>query len=70
MGHTDTAFAWSGDSKNLLWIVDGKWGPLAVAHLSFDDEKLLRQTNILKLGQTEILKRLKEASSLSDLDQR
>lgn len=60
-GHVDTAFAWSRDSKHLLWVVHGKWAPLAVACCFFDEDSGIKQFDILKLGQEEILARLKHA---------
>lgn len=61
LNHIDTNFAWSQDSLNLLWTVEGKWGPLAVVHLAFEPKGAVRQVNLREAGCREILQRLKDA---------
>ena len=53
---------WSADGNYLLWSVDGKWCPRALALLKIESGQLKWQRNILTLAQKEILARTKKAS--------
>jgi len=53
---------WSEDSSLLLWEVDGKWFPRAVALLKFNNE-VAWQLDILKAGQEAILAATRKAAS-------
>ena len=53
---------WSTNGGYLLWSVDGKWCPRAIALLKIESGEVKWQRNILTLGQKEILARTKKAS--------
>lgn len=61
MNHGGASATWSDDSRLLLWQVEGKWGPRAVAFVSLDQDKIVKQADLIALGHAELLKRTKAA---------
>lgn len=61
MNHGGAKAKWSQDSGLLLWIVDGKWGPRTVTFVKIAEGEILRQSDLIKAGYAEILKRSKAA---------
>ena len=51
---------WTPDSTALLWSVDGKWSIDALVLVQLKEGEVVRQTNLLKVGQQEILNRLRK----------
>ena len=61
MNHGGASATWSDDSRLLLWQVEGKWGPRAVAFVALDQDRIVKQANLIALGQAELLKRTQAA---------
>ena len=61
MNHGGAKAKWSKDSGLLLWLVDGKWGPRTVTFVEIADGKIIRQSDLVKAGYSEVLKRAKTA---------
>lgn len=54
--------SWTDDSQVLLWSVSGKWFPRALVLIEISEEEEVRQLDLLKQCQEEILKRVKADS--------
>ena len=61
MNHGGLGPRWSKDSSLLLWEVDGKWFPRALVLLQVRKKDEVRQLDLLKSAQQEILSRTRKA---------
>ena len=61
MNHGGAEAHWSAAGDKLLWIVEGKWSPRTVTMIEIKDGKIARQSDLIKAGYAEILKRSKAA---------